>query len=252
MLAGISVDYLIRLEQGRDLSPSAAVLAALSDALRLDEDERRHLLTLVSVMAQSEMCPPAAPPSAVSSTTLALLDRLHPTPAFVLEGWAEVATWNPAYDRLMRPAGLFDVEPPNLARYMFLMPVARSLYRDWMTVASEQVRALQAATATCHVSRAFERLVGELSVHSTDFARLWARHDVGERRRGVHRMIHPVAGDMELEYEVLALPDPQARRLVTYLPANQASIAALDRLVADAGPRDAHMRRLRVVDGGAA
>ncbi len=249
MLAGISVDYLVRLEQGRDLTPSAAVLAALSDALRLGEEERRHLVALVAGVAQTEMCSPAPPPSSLGATTLALLQRLDPTPGFVLERSAKVVAWNPAYERLMRPAGLFDIEPLNVARYTFLVPASRSLYRDWGAIAREQVSNLRAATGRCYGDKALEGLIGELSVKSADFARLWANHEVGEKRRGIHRLAHPVAGEIELDFEVLILADPGERRLVTYLPASQASAAALDRLVADDDPVGARAGHLRVVGG---
>ncbi len=250
LLAGISVDYLVRLEQGRDLSPSAAVLAALSDALRLNEDERQYLMALVAALTQTEMCPTVPPPSRLSSTTLALLERLHPMPGSVVEPWGEVLAWNTAYDRLMRPAGLFEAEPPNLLRYTFLMAASRSLYRDWDAVAREQVRTLRAATGSCLVAGTLERVVGELSVKSADFADLWATHEVGEKRRGTQRMAHPVGGEMELEFEVLILADPGERRLVTYMPADEASAAALEGLVGD-DPLFGNQRRLRLVDGGA-
>jgi len=247
MLAGISVDYLVRLEQGRDQSPSAAVLAALSEVLHLGEAERRYLTSLVAATTQTEMCPTVPPPSPLSSTTFALLEQLHPTPAFVLERWAEVLAWNPALDRLMRPTGLFDLEPPNLARYTFLEEASRSLYRDWAVVAREQVASLRAATADCHDGGALEALVGELSINSADFARLWASHEVGETRRGIHRMVHPAAGRIELEFESLILAAPTERRLVTYLPANEASAIALDRLIGEEAPPGASAGRLRVV-----
>ncbi len=248
MLAGISVDYLIRLEQGRDLSPSAAVLAALSNALRLNEDERHYLVELVAAVTETEMCPRTPPPSQLSSTTRALLERLHPMPALVLEPWGEVRAWNRAYDRLMRPAGLFEMAPPNLLRYTFLVPASLSLYPDWEAVTHEQVSTLRAASGSCLVSGAVEQLVGELSVRSAHFARLWAAHEVGEKRRGVHRMAHPIAGEMNLEFEVLLLADPGERRLVTYLPADEDSAAALNHLVTE-DPRLSGGRRLRLVDG---
>lgn len=249
MLAGISVDYLVRLEQGREVSPSAAVLAALSDALRLDEDERQHLMALVAAVTQTEMCPSVPPASRLSSTTLALLQGLNPMPACVLEPWGDVRAWNPAYELLMRPAGLFEVDPPNVLRYTFLMPASHSLYRDWDGVAGDQVSSLRAATGSCVVARTLERIVGELSLKSADFARLWAIHEVGEKRRGTQRLAHPVAGEMELEFEVLTLADPGERRLVSFMPADEASAVALEGLVGDDRLRGGQ-RRLRLVDGG--
>jgi transcriptional regulator with XRE-family HTH domain len=248
MLAGISVDYLVRLEQGRDRSPSASVLAALSDALRLDADERRHVLTLVARSTQPEMCPSPLPPSPLSAHSLALLERLEPTPAFIAEPSGDVVSWNRAYRRLMDAAGLFDREPPNLLRHTFLHPASRSLYRDWGAVAREQVAGLRAAATRCTVGRSLDGLIGELSVASAEFARLWAQHEVHERRRGVDRVVHPVAGPMDLAFEVLLLPDRGDRRLTTYLPADGASAIALEHVL---GARDGRVGALRLVEGSA-
>jgi transcriptional regulator with XRE-family HTH domain len=252
MLAGISVDYLARLEQGRERSPSAAVLASLSDALRLSRDERRYLMAMVSAVTHEEMCEPAAGPSPLGPTIVTLLDRLHPTPAFVVEGWGEVAAWNQAFDGLMRPAGFFALRPPNLARFTFLSPSARPFFRDWATVAAEQVASLRAAAGNCNLGEPFEKLVGELTLGSPEFARLWASHQVAELARGTRRLVHPVAGDLVLDYEILVLADPGSRRLATYTPADEHSAAAVASLAGDAEPRDARPQRLRVITGGAA
>ncbi len=249
ILASISVDYLVRLEQGREQSPSAAVLAALSDVLRLDGDERQHLRSMVAADNQTQMCPAPIVASPVTATALGLLERLEPTPAAVVEASTDVVAWNQAYDRLMRPTGLLDAEPPNLLRFTFLEPASRGLYRDWATVAREQVACLRAATARCAVGRSVEALVGELSVGSSDFARLWARQDVQDRRRGVARLLHPIGGEMDLAFEALLLADQRERRLLTYLPSDAASAAALGRALDGAG--GGSVGDLRVIPRGA-
>ncbi|MGH9281257.1 MAG: helix-turn-helix transcriptional regulator [Acidimicrobiales bacterium] len=250
VLAGISVDYLVRLEQGRDVSPSAAVLAALSDALRLTEEERRHLGGLGAALTQTEMCPRDPPARApLSATAEALLDRLDPTPAYVLEPWGEVLAWNQGFDRLMRPLGLFDLNPANLVRHAFLTSAARAFYRDWHEVAREQAGFLRGGSGRCGGDAAFEDVVGELTAASPEFARLWANHELAEHRSGVHRLSHPTVGRIDLAYEGLLLSDAGRRRLVTYLPAREADAVALDRIVAPGRRRADGVARLRVVEG---
>ena len=97
-LAGVSIDYLIRLEQGRDTRPSPSVIAALADALRLDDEQRRQLYTLAMVSQTSELCPSARPLARrVAPTVTALLERLDATPAFVVGPANDVLAWNDAW-----------------------------------------------------------------------------------------------------------------------------------------------------------
>lgn len=228
-LAGISVDYLVRLEQGRETNPSSSVLAALSDALQLDVSERVHLRNLVGLISCQE-----PPETAVDATTLALLNRLDPTPAFVLEQTADVSFWNSAYEGLMAATGLLDLERPNLLRYTFLVPAARSFFRDWEAIAAEQVGNLRTVTGWASNDPALTTLVGELSVKSPDFARLWASHDVGDGRPARQHLNHPLAGELIVDVEALLIPGCNQRQLVTYLPVGEANARALDRIVAAA------------------
>src|SRR5690606_18833737 len=105
-LAGVSIDYLIRLEQGRDTNPSAAVLRALADALQLTPDERHHLLLLAKVEASPESCPASTPPiGEVSRGLRAVLEQVEPAPAFVLGPARDLLAWNATWERLVRPLG---------------------------------------------------------------------------------------------------------------------------------------------------
>lgn len=104
ILAGISVDYLVRLEQNRDRRPSAAVLASLCAVLRLNDDERAHLVRLAAFEGQREMRPTVPGGEPLSATIVALLDKLDATPALVVERSVDIAAWNQAFDALMRAA----------------------------------------------------------------------------------------------------------------------------------------------------
>src|SRR5690606_25829753 len=144
-LAGISVEYLTRLERGRDRHPSAQVIGALADALGLSPEERVHVHRMVKV-ASGEVCAQARPPSrAVRPTVLALLDRLEPTPALVLAPHGDVLASTAGFRRLAAPSGLFDADAPNLVRFVFADPRARAAFPAWERVADERAAALRAA-----------------------------------------------------------------------------------------------------------
>src|SRR5690242_16983407 len=135
-LAGVSIDYLVRLEQGRDTRPSASVIAALADALRLDDEQRRQLYTLATISQSAELCPAARPLTReVAPTVTALLKGLDPTPAFVVGPSNDVLGWNDAWAHLVGPLGMLDDASPNLARHVFLHPLARTVYADWTNAA---------------------------------------------------------------------------------------------------------------------
>jgi transcriptional regulator with XRE-family HTH domain len=250
MLAGISVDYLVRLEQGRETNPSTEVLASLAKALRLDEPERMHLGHIGKLTRRHvDLCPMVR--DELSSTTMTVLDRLDGTPAFVMDVLSNLLVWNDSFERLYAGTGMLDGDSPNLLRFMFLDPQARDLYRDWDHNARELAGNLRYYVGWHSEKPEFQELVGELSVKSTEFAKLWSRHDVGEAVRGEKAMHHPVAGDINLNYEVLFLPDHPQRRLVVQVPADAASAQALDDLLRAGQPADGERPPLRVVGGTA-
>ncbi|MGH9210876.1 MAG: helix-turn-helix domain-containing protein [Acidimicrobiales bacterium] len=228
-LAGISVDYVVRLEQGRERNPSVAVIHALARTLRLSADESRHLIYLAKQMSCDPLCPSLTTEPDVDEATRTLLAQLDGTPAFVLSPLTDVLAWSRAYESLMAATGLLELEPPNLLRYTFLVPGSRDLYRNWEGIAREQVGNLRAVSALGRDDGALRALVGDLSVASSDFARLWAEHDVSEKRRGRTELKHPVVGDLDIDFTTFGLPD-ESGQLVVYAPADAATGAALQRL----------------------
>ena len=229
-LAGISVDYLVRLEQGRDRHPSAQVLAALADALGLPTTERFHLRLLAKAAGGESglLCPAAEPPArSVRATVRALLERLEPTPAVVLNRLSDVLAHTTGYERLAGPLGLLDGRPPNLTRFVFGDPRARAVYLDWERVADQQVASLRFESwgDDPHLVELAEELT---VVAGAPFAERLSAPPVLPERTGVQRWAHPGAGELRLAYEALELPLDQC--LVVYLPADEASAAALDRL----------------------
>jgi transcriptional regulator with XRE-family HTH domain len=230
MLAGISVDYLVRLEQGRETNPSPDVLASLAKALRLEEAERLHLGRLGTAAQRHPGLCPTVQTGALNPLTQAVLDSMDGTPAFVADSLADLVAWNVAFEQVVAATGLLDLDQPNLLRFTFLDERAATVFPDWEAVASEQVGHLRQAAPTCKHDPAMMELVGELSVNSPAFARLWSRHDVGEKARGTKSLVHPTAGLLTVNFESLVIPESPQRRVVVWLPADEVTAEAFGRL----------------------
>ncbi|ONH22048.1 helix-turn-helix domain-containing protein [Pseudofrankia asymbiotica] len=232
-LAGVSVEYVIRLEQGRDRRPSPPVLSALADALRLTMSERLHLHRLTKAADPGFNCRGLGSPSRVVRPTVrALLDRLEPTPAVLLNPLSDILAHTAGYERLARPTGLLDTALPNLARYVFTDGRARAAYPDWDHVADEQVAALKQGPFRARPDMAafadeLTVTAGEAFTHRVDAIPSLAKTS------GILRLAHPGAGAFRLAYETLELPADDDQRLIVYLPADAATAAALDQLDRD-------------------
>ena len=229
-LAGISVEYLTRLEQGRDRNPSPQVLGVLADALQLPMAERILLRRLTKEAgADAVFCSSAVEPThTVRPSVRALLDRLEPTPAVLINWIGDILAHTAGYRRLAGPLGVLDGQQPNILRYVFTDERARAAYTDWGRVADEQVAHLrhEASLHDPHVAA----VADELTVTAgAVFADRLAGVPVMPRRAGTELVVHPEAGPLRLAYETLALPD-DGHRLVVHLPADDATASALDRL----------------------
>ncbi|CAM5742793.1 hypothetical protein SAFG77S_02183 [Streptomyces afghaniensis] len=225
-LAGVSVDYYIRLEQGRGPSVSDAVLDAVARVLRLDEAEHAYLRAVARPPRRSEggRAPAresanreAAVPSRVRPGVQLILDGLDRNPAYVLDHRMDVLAWNALGDAVV---GLGDKAPGerNMPRRVFLDPTARDLYPDWPAIAAQTVAHLRLKAGHHPDDAAMGRLVGELSRASDDFRRLWADHLVKPCDHGVKQIRHPVAGLLTLPYETLTIPAAPDQTIVAYTP----------------------------------
>jgi transcriptional regulator with XRE-family HTH domain len=227
-LAGISGEYLTRLERGSDRRPSTQVIGALADVLALSPEERVHVYRMVKAVT-GDVCVQAQPPSpTVRPTVLALLDRLEPTPAFVGAPHGDVLACTDGFRRLAAPIGLFDATEPNLVRFTFDAR-ARAAFPDWEQVADERAAALRAAADLG--DRTAAALADELSItEGAVFARRYAAGGTVPASTGVERWAHPGVGPLRLAYESLLIAGPDELRLVAYLPADAASADALAKL----------------------
>jgi len=210
MLAGVSADYYIRLEQGRDQHPSEQVLAALARALRLDEDATAHLHELARPAPRRRRA--ATRPERVSPDLQRLLHTWSQTPAFVLGRRMDVLASNALAGALH--AGF--TEGNNLSRVFFLDPAAPAFYADWDRVAAGAVAGLRASAGADLDDPRLTELVGELSLKSEAFRRLWARHDVRDKTSGTKRFNHPQVGELTLGYHSFAVSGAPGQLLTVY------------------------------------
>jgi transcriptional regulator with XRE-family HTH domain len=245
-LAGISIEYLVRLEQGRDSNPSAAVLAALADTLRLPEHERQHLGMLSIHANQSEMCPgKSAPTEDVAPSLIQMLQQLEPAPAAVVGPFGDLLAWNGQWTRLVAPMGLLDGPRPNLAHHLFLHPAARPAFPEWDDLADQHVSRLRPAAAWFGDDPRMQTLLAELNT-SPDFAERWNGRMVAEERSGAMRIAHPVLGALRVNFETMSLGDVWPQRMLVWLPGDDATTQAFADLAADPAPV-VRTPRLRVV-----
>ncbi|MEU6641723.1 helix-turn-helix transcriptional regulator [Saccharomonospora sp. NPDC046836] len=207
-LAGVSVGYYTRLEQGVSASASAAVIDALATALRLDPAEHEHLRILAAPKRPTR---PRARRTKLRPSVWDLLAAMPGTPAVVIDHRSDVLAWNRLGHALLAGHIGFDAPDarvrPNIARMLFLDPHHRALYCDWNAKAQVTVAALHQACARHPADPELEQLVGRLAVDSPEFARMWARRPVRTCSYYLRELEHPVVGRLTLANETVTLPD---------------------------------------------
>ncbi|MFE9796761.1 helix-turn-helix transcriptional regulator [Streptomyces goshikiensis] len=214
-LAGVSVDYYVRLERGRTPNASVTVLEAVARALRLDHAERAHLFDLAKPGPGARRRRPT-PVQRVRPGLLRTLDALTATPAMILGHRLDVLAANPLAKALYTDFDVLPHRDRNLARFVFLDPTAHDLLADWETAARGTVAALRLYAGRHPHDPRLSELVGALSVHDEDFRQWWADHDVLEYTHGTKLYRHPLVGELTLEYESLTLPDDPDQALYLY------------------------------------
>jgi transcriptional regulator with XRE-family HTH domain len=218
-LAGVSVGYYTRLEQGLSRNASDSVLTALARALRLDGDETAHLWVLARPKRPAAR--PRAKQERVRPGVHAMLSALGDVPAMLVGYRTDVLAWNPmahalAFGHLPYDAPAHGDCRPNLVRLTFCDPHTRALYADWKAVAQDFVAYLRLASGQHGDDPKLASLIGDLSVASPEFTRLWARHTVRECNGGVRRFLHPLVGRLDLNEEVMVLARDRGQRLVIF------------------------------------
>lgn len=215
LLAGVSVEYYVRLERGNLAGASQSVLDAVANALQLDEAERAHLHDLArasSMRAGSgrQIRPTVRPP------VQWLLDSMTDTAAYVRNARIDILATNTLGRALYAP--VFEMPGrPNVARFVFLDPRSQDFFVEWRKVAGESAALLRTLAGENPYDQGLTELVGELSTRSELFRTLWAAHDVRQHRTGVKRFHHPVVGEMTLTYESMEITADAGLRLNAYV-----------------------------------
>jgi transcriptional regulator with XRE-family HTH domain len=220
-LAGVSVEYYIRLERGNASGVSDSVLESLAEVLQLDEAERAHLFTLAHASSAAAQTRRRPAQQRVRPGVQQLLDAMPDVPAFVQNGRLDVLAANKLAKALY--TDLFDqADParvPNHARYMFLDPRSLDFYPGWDRAAGDTVALLRAEAARSPNDRVLTALIGELTTRSEHFSALWATHNVRWHTTGTKKFRHGVVGELALDYEGLALPADPGQTLITFTAA---------------------------------
>ena len=220
-VAGLSMDYYIRLEQGKETNPSGPILDGLARALRLNEEENTHLYALAN-HAAGRTARGSLPASRVVRPGIRqLLETVRPCPAYVLTRTSDLLAANP--EALVLFPGLADWPPGqrNTIRYTFFHPAARELFADWDRSAETIAAHLRSLAAETPDDPDVAALIAELLDGSPEFARLWQRHDVRQRRGEAKPFRHPQAGEFTLTNEVLYLADGQRMSVYQAGPARR-------------------------------
>ncbi|MEU4314362.1 helix-turn-helix transcriptional regulator [Nocardia sp. NPDC024068] len=228
--AGVSADYLARLEQGRDTNPSAAVVEALAEALLLDEQERSVFGWLALTSSHESRCPVASPArEQLSETMEAILRALAPTPAFVLGRRLNVLGWNPAWEDFAVPLGLLDDrENVNLAEYVYTHPLARRVLRNWAATADTFAEVLRRSTLRRPGDPDLRETIDTLR-KNPEFTARWRPQGTGLEMAKVLRFEHPELGALDVPVEMLESDADQS--LVVWLVDRSAAAGPGLRLV---------------------
>ncbi|WP_298330236.1 helix-turn-helix transcriptional regulator [Haloactinopolyspora sp.] len=225
--ANVSVDYVVRLEQGRSLRPSPSILDALSRALLMSPDERRYLFDLAEQRPPDMPRPTSVPlPPALGS----LIDSFAPAPTMVLDHRSDILAWNPEMAELLTDFSALPAHRRNAVWLCLMHPDITARYLDLDRVRRDGVAHLRAAWAAHPQDDRLRTLIGELVDADEEFAELWENHDVRVNGHAEKAMHHPRIGIITARFDLLApVQQPEYRVLVAH-GADEASRSAMERL----------------------
>jgi transcriptional regulator with XRE-family HTH domain len=213
-LAGVSVGYYVRLEQGRGGAPSASVLDALGRALRLTGDERAHLHALADPSGNRYPTTPTPAMIRAAYDTIELVGA--PASAYVIDRISDVLAWNQTAAALFGGHLQAGGRRPNNVRFVFQNPASRQLFVHWADIADDTVAHLRAAIGHRPEDPAVRALITDLRTTSDEFAQRWDRREVRPCGSGQKQLVHPVVGRLRLDYRILEIPQSCHHRLVVY------------------------------------
>lgn len=229
LLAGVSIDYYVRLERGNLTGASETVLDNLARALHLDDAERSHLFDLARAAGPTPARQRRAGTTpGVTSTIRQILDAVTDAPAWVRNARHDLLAANHLARALYAPLLADPRRPANNARFVYLDPAARDFYTDWDRAADDIAAMLRSEAGRNPEDKHLIALIGELSTRSEDFRTRWAAHNVRFHRTGRKKLHHPVVGPLDLEFEAMEFPAHPGLTLLVYTaPADTPTADAL-------------------------
>jgi transcriptional regulator with XRE-family HTH domain len=217
LLAGVSVDYYVRMERGNLGGASEGVLDALSRALQLDEAEQAHLMALAREADSAPAVRRRRPPAKhVRPAIQQVLDAITEAPAWVRNGRHDLLVANQLARALFAPMLADPRRPANTARFVYLDEASKDFFVDWERAANDIAAMLRSEAGRNPHDKALSELIGELSTLSETFRTRWAAHNVRFHRTGVKKLHHPVVGHLDLNFEAMEFPSDPGLTLVVY------------------------------------
>jgi len=219
LLAGMSIDYYVRMERGNLAGASDAVLDGIATALQLDEAERAHLFDLARAAQPAPPRHRRAKTSGVTDVIQQILDAITEAPAWVRNARHDMLAANRLARALYAPVLADPRRPANNARFVYLDPAACEFFADWERAADDIAAMLRSEAGSNPHDKQLIELIGELSTRNEEFRTRWAAHNVRFHRTGHKRLHHPVVGTLDLDYEAMEFPAHPGLTLLTYTAA---------------------------------
>jgi hypothetical protein len=216
LLAGVSIDYYVRMERGNLAGASDAVLDGVVRALQLDEAERQHLFDLARASALTPARQRKPKQTGVTASVQQVLDAITDAPAWVRNARHDMLGANRLARALYAPLLADPRRPANNARFVYLDPASRDFFDDWERAAEDIAAMLHSEAGRNPHDKQLIELIGELSTRSEEFRTRWAAHNVRFHRAGHKKLHHPVVGDLDLNFEAMELPSQAGLTMLVY------------------------------------
>ena len=216
LLAGVSIDYYVRMERGNLAGASDTVLEGVARALQLDDAEREHLFDLARAAAPVPARQRRTRTAGVTDSVRQVLDAITDAPAWIRNARHDMLAANRMARALYAPLLADPRRPANNARFMYLDPASQDFFGDWERGADDIAAMLRSEAGRNPYDKQLIELIGELSTRSEDFRTRWAAHNVRFHRTGHKKLHHPVVGDLDLNFEAMELPSQPGLTMLVY------------------------------------
>ena len=249
LLAGVSIDYYIRMERGNLSGASDAVLEGVAKALQLDEAERAHLFDLARAAQPTPARQRRTKSTGVMASVQQVLEAMTEAPAWVRNARHDMLAANRLARALYSPV-LADPRPANNARFVYLDPASHEFFTDWERAADDIAAMLRSEAGRNPHDKQLIELIGELSTRSEDFRTRWAAHNVRFHRAGHKKLRHPVVGPLDLDFEAMELPAHPGLTLLVYTAAADTPTADSLKMLASWAATAEQSGKLALTSGG--